>query len=121
MRSCFCYPLQHGACDFAVRKVCIHGYATDEVEVTVYIDEMKAGSLKFNTKDYERIPSVQRDHTSRAEADNRARLSSWPCLWANVYIPVDMSVAGSGQVHEIRIEACGAFKYDWFTVKRSGS
>ncbi len=113
----------YGACALPedTESVCIHGYAPEDVEVSVYIDEMKAGSLRFNTKDYERIPSVQRNHMPRAEADNRNRIASWPCLWANVYIPIDMCVAGSGQAHEIRIEACGAFKYDWFTVKRSGS
>ena len=132
--------------------VCIHGYAPEDVEVTVYIDEIRAGSLRFNTGDYERIPSVQRNHMPRAEADHKARLSSWPRLWANVYIPVDMNAvrsqnsdgtggtsadkagvredkeharAGSGsdrgQVHRIRIEACGAFKYDWFMIIRSES
>ncbi len=144
----------YGACDLPgdIGYLCIHGYAPEDVEVTVYIDEIRAGSLKFNTGDYERIPSVQRNHMPRAEVDHKARLSSWPRLWANVYIPVDMNAVRSqsligtggtsedtagvradnehvrtgsgpdhGQVHRIRIEACGAFKYDWFMIMRSES
>jgi hypothetical protein len=52
----------YGACPLPedTESVCIHGYAPEDVEVTIYIDEIRAGSLKFNTGDYDKPVSVYR-------------------------------------------------------------
>ena len=55
----------------------------------------------------------------RAAIAENMRKRSWPLLWADIHIPLDMSRlsgADPSGVHVIRIEADGPFKYDWFSV-----
>ena len=73
----------------------------------------------LNTRDYEKKTEPARNHMPRAVEDERRRWASWPLLWADIYIPLDMRNFGeeaSKDGHVIRIEAEGPFKYDWFMI-----
>ncbi|MBP1584077.1 MAG: hypothetical protein ILP17_00075, partial [Lachnospiraceae bacterium] len=97
----------------------IHGFAPDEATVNVYIDDVRAGGISCNTRDYEKKPSEARNHMPRAVMAEKARRDSLPLLWTDIMIPLDlnfMADRGAGTGHSIRIEAAGPFKYDWFTM-----
>ncbi|MCR5595603.1 MAG: glycoside hydrolase family 3 C-terminal domain-containing protein [Lachnospiraceae bacterium] len=98
------------------KELRIHGIASSDVYLKVYIDDKEAGSLKFNTREYEKNPSEAKNRMPRAVCDEEGRKGSWPLLWADIRIPLDMSAAlkDSSASHTIRIEADGPFKYDWF-------
>ncbi len=97
----------------------IHGCAPESAAVSVYVDDIRVGGLTLNTRDYEKNPSEARNHMPRAAAAEAQRRTSWPLLWADIHIPVDMSVipdASPDHGHTVRIEADGPFMYDWFCV-----
>ncbi len=97
----------------------IHGYAPHEAAIKIYVDEMPAGSIALNTKEYEKVPSQARNHMPRAVIAETMRRESWPLLWADIRIPIDDAIIKglSGKDgHDIRIEASGSFKYDWFCL-----
>ena len=97
----------------------IHGIAPKEAKVIVYIDDVKAGEISFNTRDYEKKPSEARNHMPRAVTAENDRRRSLPLLWTDIMIPLNlnfMADRGAGTGHSIRIEAAGPFKYDWFTM-----
>ncbi|MCR4990961.1 MAG: glycoside hydrolase family 3 C-terminal domain-containing protein [Lachnospiraceae bacterium] len=97
----------------------IHGYASHNVSIKVYVDNIPAGRLMFNTKEYERVPSEARNHMPRAALAETMRKESWPLLWADIRIPIDEEMLKdmeSHKGHELRIEVTGPFKYDWFCL-----
>ena len=113
----------YAKCDLAedTQFLRIHGYAPEDVTVRIYVDDKTAGELTFNTRDYEKHPQEARNLMPRAVRDDRRRRSSFPFLWADIRIPLDLGgLSDNAEGHIIRIEADGPFKYDWFTmIKRS--
>ncbi len=101
------------------KELRIHGYAPHDATIRIYVDEMPAGSISLNTKEYEKVPSQARNHMPRAVLAETMRKRSWPLLWADIRIPIDDEIIKglSGEDgHDIRIEASGSFKYDWFCL-----
>ena len=59
------------------------------------------------------------NHMPRAVLDEKLRKQSWPLLWADIHIPLNLAeISGldPDTGHIIRIDADGQFKYDWFMV-----
>ncbi|MCR4585030.1 MAG: glycoside hydrolase family 3 C-terminal domain-containing protein [Lachnospiraceae bacterium] len=97
----------------------IHGYAPENADIRIYIDDVLTASLTLNTREYEKRPAEARNHMPRAAEDDRLRRESWPLLWADIYIPLDISGIDKEALkgkHVVRIEADGPFKYDWFMM-----
>lgn len=97
----------------------IHGIAPGTAEVRVFIDDVLAGSITLNTKDYEKKPSEARNHMPRAAMAEKLLKESWPVLWADILIPLETGMIkdpSSNVGHTISIEADGPFKYDWFSI-----
>ena len=108
-------------CRFAkdAKTIRIHGFAPDEAKISVYVDDIRAGEISCNTRDYEKKPSEARNHMPRAVVSESRRRESLPLLWTDIHIPLDLSridTDGTADVHTIRIEVNGPFKYDWFTM-----
>ncbi len=100
----------------------IHGMAPSDATVSVYMDDIPVGSLTLNTREYERKLFEDMNRMPRAVADDKLRKESWPLLWADIHIPLDMDkVSGISPDtgHVIRIEADGPFKYDWFMLAKA--
>ncbi len=97
----------------------IHGYAPDNADIRIYVDDILAASLTLNTHDYEKKPAEARNYMPKAVEDDRLRREAWPLLWADIHIPLDMSGIDKEALkgkHVVRIEADGPFKYDWFML-----
>lgn len=98
----------------------IHGRARENAEIKVYVDDTLAGELTMNTRDYEQRPSTGRNHMPRALEDEKLRKQSYPLLWADIHVPLDLSKVLKKEPecgHAIRIEAIGPFQFDWFMMK----
>ena len=101
------------------KAIRIHGQSVKHATIKVFVDDVQVGELALNTRDYERIPSNGRNHLLRATFDERQRKESFPLLWADIRIPLDLQkIKGfSFEVeHIIRLEIAGTFKYDWFMM-----
>lgn len=101
-------------------KFRLHGYASGDATVRVYVDDKKAGEITLNTRDYETKPSEIRNHMPRAEECEALHKKSRTLMWADILIPLDAEVIGKLDLkegHSIRIEADGPFKYDWFMIR----
>ena len=97
----------------------IHGWAPETTVIKIYVDDTLTGELTLNTRDYDRNASPARNHMPRAAADEAMRKCSFPLLWADIRIPLELSGVGdctAERGHKIRIEASGPFKYDWFMM-----
>ncbi|MBP5330465.1 MAG: fibronectin type III-like domain-contianing protein [Lachnospiraceae bacterium] len=97
----------------------IHGFAPENAQITVYIDGVSAGNLTCNTYDHEKNHFGARNHMPRAAKAEEQRKKSWPVLWADIRIPLDLSMLSGKPCesgHKVCIEAKGPFKYDWFSV-----
>ena len=100
----------------------IHGFAPDNATVRVYVDDLCVGELTLNTKEYEKRSAPARNHLSREQADEAMRRQSFPILWADIDIPLDLSgikEMPKERGHVLRIEAQGPFKYDWFMMRQA--
>ena len=98
-------------------KLRIHGCAEADAALRIFIDEVQAGSIRLNTHDHENNVSEARNLMPRAVEDEKRRRYSFPLLWADIRIPLDLSRVADSDSHVIRIEADGPFKYDWFTTE----
>jgi beta-glucosidase len=101
-------------------KFRIHGYASGDATVRIYVDDQKAGEITLNTREYETKPSETRNHMPRAEACEALHKKSRTLMWADIQIPLDEEVINKLDLkegHTIRIEADGPFKYDWFMIR----
>ncbi|MCR4788127.1 MAG: glycoside hydrolase family 3 C-terminal domain-containing protein [Lachnospiraceae bacterium] len=96
----------------------IHGIAPLNATLKIYIDDSPAGRLSLNTREYEMKNFEARNHMPRAALDENMRKRSWPLLWADIRIPLDLDGidVSEDKGHVIRIETDGAFKYDWFSL-----
>ena len=98
----------------------IHGVAREEATIRVFVDDCKVGELTLNTREYETRPSQARNHMPRAVEDERMRKRSFPFLWADVKIPLDLSGLKDLSLsygHTLRIEVAGPLKFDWFMMR----
>ncbi len=92
----------------------IHCHADQESEIRIYIDDKKAGGLKFNTHDYDNNQKPVFNNMPRAVKDDEMRKESWPVLWADARIPVSLNDLSGDEGHDLRIECDGPVKFDWF-------
>ena len=101
------------------KTIRIHGQAPQNASIKIFVDDVLVGDLYLNTRDYEKFPSAGRNHMLRAAFDERQRKESFPLLWADIRIPLDLQkIKGFSYEteHTIRVEVAGAFKYDWFMM-----
>ncbi len=115
------FSVTYGNCDIKdeAHTLRLHAFAPQDATLRISVDGRRAAELTLNTKDYEKNPSEARNHMPRAVVDEAGRKESWPLLWANVRIPLDLKdlpAAESGKGHTITIEAEGPVKFDWFSV-----
>ena len=113
------FSAEYDNCDIPANtdKLRIHGCAAADADIRIFIDEVQAGSIRLNTRDYDKNNAEARNLMPRAAEDEKRRRRSFPLLWADIHIPLDMSrVTDVSSSHIIRIEADGPFKYDWFTA-----
>ncbi|MBR5420306.1 MAG: glycoside hydrolase family 3 C-terminal domain-containing protein [Lachnospiraceae bacterium] len=115
------FSASYAACEISseAKSLRIHGCAPEDALVRVYIDGLYVGELKLNTRGYEQNPQEARNLMPRALEDERRRKSSYPLLWADIRIPLKLDAVKDLTArcgHEIRIEAEGAFMYDWFMI-----
>lgn len=115
------FKATYGDCNIKAGKAVmrLHGQAPENAVITVFVDDLKAAELCVNTRDYSGNPSEARNRMPRAAADEAGRKLSWPLLWADIIIPLELGGLSSqepGGGHRLCIEAAGPFKYDWFTI-----
>lgn len=94
--------------------LCIHCYAPQKARVEVYVDDVCAGTLEFDTMSYEKIPSEQRNFLPRESNDLVRRMNSFVPRWTNVYISLEFRACDDA--HSIRIDALGSIKFDWIRI-----
>ena len=95
----------------------IHGYAPENADLKIFVDDKKVSTFTLNTREYERRPSEARNHMPRAFIAENLRKRSWPLLWADIYVPLDLGgIESLKDGHTLRIEVTGPFKYDWFSI-----
>ena len=95
----------------------IHGIASENARLKVFVDDALAGELVLTTRGYEKQSFPSRNHLPRETEDERRRKLSFPLLWADVHVPLQLERADdSERGHVLRIEAQGTFKYDWFMM-----
>ncbi len=97
----------------------IHGYAPENADLRIFIDDCQVSSVTLNTRDYETKPSEARNHMPRAAIAENLRKRSWPLLWADIHVPLDPGIVkekSDDEGHTVRIEVTGPFKYDWFSI-----
>ena len=96
----------------------IHGSARENATIRIVADETCVGELTLNTRDYDKRSAPARNHVPRAEEDERRRKASFPLLWADVFVPLDLAgLKEESQGHVLRIEVTGPFQYDWFMAQ----
>ena len=112
----FCAEYDNCAIPADTGELRIHGCAAADADIRIFIDEVQAGGIHLNTREYDKSASEARNLMPRATEDEKRRRRSFPLLWADIRIPLDMGSVTDMSSHIIRIEADGPFKYDWFTV-----
>ena len=101
------------------RSIRIHGIAHEYATIKVFVDDGLVGSITLNTREYDKHSSPARNHMPRAEEAEILRKRSFPLLWGDVQIPLEIPKPenlSSEPGHVIRLEVDGPFKYDWFMM-----
>ena len=110
------FSVTYGNCGIDTDKKIfrIHCHAECDSEIIIFIDDKPVGSLKFNTKEYDRKLLFPKNNMPRSVADSQKRRQTWPVLWADVRIPVCLDEVTGDNSHDIRLECNGPVKFDWF-------
>ncbi|MBE5863983.1 MAG: hypothetical protein E7295_14245 [Lachnospiraceae bacterium] len=117
-----CFSVSYANCKLPenATSLRIHAIAREDAAIRVFVDDSKVGELTLNTREYETRPSQARNHMPRAVVDEKLRKSSFPLLWADVKIPLDLSGLKDLSLsygHALRIEVVGPLKFDWFMMR----
>ena len=117
-----CFSVSYANCKLPenATSLRIHAIAREDATIRIFVDDSKVGELTLNTQEYETRPSQARNHMPRAVVDEKMRKSSFPLLWADVKVPLDLSGLKDLSLsygHALRIEVAGPLKFDWFMMR----